>query len=102
MTARKGCGWNANQWCYTGSIPGAGTERGVCIEEQENEAAGTGPGGRAWCEEYPTANEAENDAARGALYCLWGEDGSLWGAATAGDAVLIGYRFVGKELASLL
>lgn len=41
--------------------------------------------GSAWCEEYPTASEAENDAARGALYCLWGEDGSLWGAATAGD-----------------
>ena len=41
--------------------------------------------GSAWNDQYPTAAEAAGDAARQALYCLWGEDGSLWGTASAGD-----------------
>lgn len=41
--------------------------------------------GTAWNEYYPSREFAAGDIARGSLYCLWGEDGSLWGAASCGE-----------------
>ena len=44
-----------------------------------------GTPGCAWSEEYPDGELVARDIARGSLYCMWGEDGTLWGAASAGE-----------------
>lgn len=41
--------------------------------------------GTTWNESYPGPEDVESDIARGSLWCLWGPDGSLWGAASLGD-----------------
>lgn len=44
-----------------------------------------GTPGTTWNEHYPTRQDVAADIARGSLWCLRGEDGSLWGAASCGD-----------------
>lgn len=41
--------------------------------------------GTTWNQYYPGPEEVESDIARGSLWCLWGPDGSLWGAASLGE-----------------
>lgn len=41
--------------------------------------------GTTWNQYYPGPEEVENDIARGSLWCLWGPDDTLWGAASLGD-----------------
>lgn len=41
--------------------------------------------GTTWNEYYPGPEEVERDIARGSLWCLWGPDGTLWGAASLGE-----------------
>ena len=38
--------------------------------------------GTTWTEDYPGAEEVENDLARGSLWCIRGPDNGLWGAAS--------------------
>jgi len=45
----------------------------------------TGTPGTTWNEDYPGPEYVEGDIARGSLWCLWGPDGTLWGAASLGD-----------------
>lgn len=44
-----------------------------------------GTPGTTWNEYYPGPEEVAGDIARGSLWCLWGEDGELYGAASLGD-----------------
>lgn len=41
--------------------------------------------GTTWNQYYPGPEDVENDIARGSLWCLWGPDGTLWGAASLGE-----------------
>ncbi len=41
--------------------------------------------GSSWNDDYPDRSFVAGDIARGSLYCLWGEDGALWGAASCGE-----------------
>ena len=36
--------------------------------------------GSSWDDSYPDRDLVTGDIARGSLYCLWGKDGTLWGA----------------------
>ncbi len=44
-----------------------------------------GTPGATWNEYYPGPEDVAADIARGSLWCLRGEDGTLWGAASAGE-----------------
>ena len=41
--------------------------------------------GSSWDDSYPDRDFVTGDIARGSLYCLWGKDGTLWGAASCGE-----------------
>lgn len=41
--------------------------------------------GTTWNQYYPGPEEIESDTARGSLWCIWGPDDTLWGAASLGD-----------------
>ena len=41
--------------------------------------------GSSWDNSYPDRDFVTGDIARGSLYCLWGKDGTLWGAASCGE-----------------
>lgn len=40
--------------------------------------------GTTWTEHYPGPEDVESDIGRGSLWCVWGPDGTLWGAASLG------------------
>lgn len=68
-----------NQWRLEPARP---RDAGAVLELYRSLA---GTPGTTWSEDYPAAEDVAADTARGSLWCMWGEDGSLWGAASPGD-----------------